>query len=101
MATLQEYLAQCPFLKEIELDLARMNRWKQVAVKLAPYSKTITGSWLSAIECSSDNDMGKSKAFLQAVSDPSLGITASQFAKGLYQAGLQVIALKVDPDARS
>ncbi len=65
------------------------------------YSKEITGSWSYAIECSSDNNMGKSKAFLQAVSDTSVGITVPQFARGLYRAGLQVIALKVDLDARS
>lgn len=101
MSTLQEYFKQCPFLKEIELELARMNRWEKVAVELATYSSGITVSWVDIIECSSDNNMGKSKAFLQAVSDPRLNITVSQFAKGLYRAGLQVIALKVDPHAQS
>lgn len=34
MTILQKYLKQCSFLKEVKLELTRMNRWGQVAVKL-------------------------------------------------------------------
>ena len=96
---LQDYLKQCPSIQEIELELAQMNRWELVAVKLSSYSDEITGSWISAIECNATNDMERSRLFLRGIS--SIGITVDQFAKAVYMAGRQNLALKIHPNARS